>query len=55
MMAMVSRFGGEQQLLHDMIEAGELGDIYYAKTAYIRRRGTPLGWFTDTKKSRAGR
>lgn len=54
MMAMVSRFGGEQQLLHDMIEAGELGDIYYAKTAYIRRRGTPLGWFTDTKKSGGG-
>lgn len=54
MMAMVSRFGAEFQLLHNMIEAGELGEIYYAKTGYIRRRGTPIGWFTDTKKSGGG-
>ncbi|MDW7656540.1 MAG: Gfo/Idh/MocA family oxidoreductase [Bacillota bacterium] len=54
MMAMVNRFGGEQFLLKEMIEAGDLGDIYYAKTAYVRRRGTPLGWFTDLKKSGGG-
>lgn len=54
MMAMVSRFGEEQLLLHQMVEAGDLGEIYYAKTAYIRRRGTPLGWFTDTSKAGGG-
>lgn len=54
MMAMVSRFDAEKQLLHEMVEDGDLGDIYYAKTAMIRRRGTPVGWFTDLKKSGGG-
>ena len=54
MVAMVSRFGSEAQLLKAMIEQGELGHIYFAKTAYLRRRGTPVGWFTDRKKSGGG-
>lgn len=54
MMAMVSRFRAEIQMLHEMIKAGELGEIYYAKTGYIRRRGTPIGWFTDRAKSGGG-
>lgn len=54
MMAMVSRFSGEKQLLKKMVDDGDLGDIYYAKTAYIRRRGTPIGWFTDITKSGGG-
>ncbi len=54
MMAMVSRFAPEKQLLKEMIDAGDLGDIYYAKTAAVRRRGTPIGWFTDLKKSGGG-
>jgi len=54
MMAMVFRFSAESTLLHQMTEAGELGDIYYAKTGYIRRRGTPIGWFTDMSKSGGG-
>ncbi|NLM76866.1 MAG: Gfo/Idh/MocA family oxidoreductase [Ruminococcaceae bacterium] len=54
MMAMVSRFSNEPLLLNEMVQAGELGDIYYAKTAYVRRRGTPLGWFTDRSKSGGG-
>lgn len=54
MMAMVSRFGPEVQLLKEKIEAGELGQIYLAKTGYLRRRGTPIGWFTDSSKSGGG-
>jgi predicted dehydrogenase len=54
MMAMPSRFRAEASLLHKMIDAGELGDIYYAKTGYVRRRGTPIGWFTDRSKSGGG-
>ena len=54
MMAMVTRYGAEVQLLHQMQENGELGEIYYAKTGYVRRRGTPLGWFTDKTKSGGG-
>ena len=54
MMAMVTRFGAESMLVHQMQEAGELGEIYYAKTGYVRRRGTPIGWFTDVSKSGGG-
>ncbi|MDR0456823.1 MAG: Gfo/Idh/MocA family oxidoreductase [Treponema sp.] len=54
MMAMVSRFGAETMMLHDMEKAGELGDVYYGKTGYVRRRGTPIGWFTDVSKSGGG-
>ena len=54
MMAMPSRFNADAMLLHEMQQSGELGDIYYAKTGRIRRRGTPVGWFTDLSKSGGG-
>ena len=54
MLAVPTRYSAEAQLLREMVDAGKLGDIYYAKTAYIRRRGTPVGWFTDTTKSGGG-
>lgn len=54
MMAMVTRYGAEPQYVHALQEQGKLGDIIFAKTAYTRRRGTPIGWFTDTKKSGGG-
>lgn len=54
MMAMPRRFFADVQYLHGMVEAGLMGEIYYAKTSMLRRRGTPLGWFTDTKKSGGG-
>ncbi|MBO5913751.1 MAG: Gfo/Idh/MocA family oxidoreductase [Clostridia bacterium] len=54
MLAVPSRFGYENMYLRDMYDNGELGEVYYAKTSYIRRRGTPLGWFTDKKTSGGG-
>lgn len=54
MLAVMSRFHNDTQLLKELIDDGKLGDIYYAKTAYVRRRGTPLGWFTDTAKAGGG-
>lgn len=54
MMAMVSRFTSEAALLHEMVKTGELGDVYYAKTGIVRRRGTPIGWFTDRSKAGGG-
>ena len=54
MMAMVSRFSSEAVMFKSMAEAGEFGDIYYAKTGIIRRRGTPKGWFTDLSKAGGG-
>lgn len=54
MMAMPRRFMSEVAYLHHKMESGSMGDIYYAKTSMLRRRGTPLGWFTDTAKSGGG-
>ena len=54
MLAVCTRYSPQVQLLKQMITEGKLGDIYYAKTAYTRRRGTPKGWFTDTRKSGGG-
>ena len=54
MLAVCTRYSPQAQLLKHMVEEGKLGDIYFAKTTYTRRRGTPRGWFTDTKKSGGG-
>ncbi|MCR4621006.1 MAG: Gfo/Idh/MocA family oxidoreductase [Clostridiales bacterium] len=54
MLAVPTRYSSQAMLLREMVDAGKLGDIYYAKTAYTRRRGTPIGWFTDTRKSGGG-
>ncbi|MFA5858643.1 MAG: Gfo/Idh/MocA family oxidoreductase [Elusimicrobiota bacterium] len=50
------RFSNEAQLLKRLIIGGELGEIYYAKTGAIRRRGIPGwgGWFTNKKLSGGG-
>jgi predicted dehydrogenase len=55
MVAFQSRFGPEAQVLKEYIDAGELGDIYYAHAASLRRRGIP-GWgvFTIKALSRGG-
>ena len=54
MLAVPTRYTSQAMLLREMVDKGELGDIYYGKTAYTRRRGTPTGWFTDTSKSGGG-
>jgi predicted dehydrogenase len=54
MTAFNNRFRGDTQVLKRFIENGDLGEIYFAKTGWIRRKGIPgIGsWFT--KKSLAG-
>lgn len=54
MMGFVSRFIGEVVAMKEQIDAGNIGDICYARSSYLRRRGTPLGWFTDKSKSGGG-
>jgi len=43
MMGFVNRFRAESKVIKALAEEGKFGDIYYAKTGIIRRRGTPLG------------
>ncbi len=54
MMGFVNRFREDAQYIRHMADAGKFGDIYYANASLRRRRGTPLGWFTDTAKSGGG-
>ncbi len=54
MMGFVNRFRSDSQVIKTMQEAGKLGEVYYAKAGWFRRRGTPLGWFTDLSKSGGG-
>ena len=55
MYALVQRFDGSTQRLKQLIREGTLGEVYFGKAGYVRRRGIPIGkegWFVD--KARAG-
>jgi predicted dehydrogenase len=54
MMGFVNRFRGDSKVIKGLAEAGRFGDIYYSKAGWLRRRGTPLGWFTDLSKAGGG-
>ena len=66
MIGMSQRFKPQSLALHGLVERGELGDVYYARTTWIRRRGTPVihfssggsmgrgAWFVDKEKAGAG-
>lgn len=54
MVGFVRRFGNDAAVARDFIEAGNLGDIYYAKAVYLRRNGCPGGWFADKSLSGGG-
>ena len=56
MMAFNNRFRGDTQHLKKCIENGDLGEIYYAKTGWVRRKGIPGmgGWFTTKAMSGGG-
>ncbi|NHN28263.1 Gfo/Idh/MocA family protein [Paenibacillus agricola] len=50
----VRRHGMNVQILRKFIDAGELGEIYYAKASSLRRLGNPGGWFSDSERSGGG-
>ena len=54
MMAFVNRFRQESILINEFREQGRFGEIYHARCGWIRRRGTPSGWFTSKAKSGGG-
>ncbi len=56
MMGMNNRYRGDTQLLKKYIDAGELGDLYYGKCGWVRRKGVPGmgGWFTTKAVSGGG-
>ena len=57
MYALVQRFDGSTQRLKQLVRDGELGEIYFGKAGYVRRRGVPVGkegWFVDKERSGGG-
>lgn len=54
MVALNNRFRGDTSVLRQFIEARELGDIYYGKTAWLRRSGIPGGWFRLKEQAGGG-
>ena len=49
-----NRFRPDVQRLKQFVDAGDLGAVYYARTGFVRRRGTPFGWFTVKEESGGG-
>ena len=54
MIGFVRRYGNDCELLKDFISTGYFGDLYYAKATYLRRKGSPGGWFGDKSRSGGG-
>ena len=54
MIGFVMRFGDETKITQDFIDNGYLGDIYYSKATYLRRHGSPGGWFSNKELSAGG-
>ncbi len=56
MMAFSTRFSTIPQALKPIIERGELGEIYFAKAMFLRRKGIPGygSWFTQKELAGGG-
>ena len=50
----VRRFSSNAKVLKSFVDAGELGEIYFAKATNVRRIGNPGGWFADSERSGGG-
>jgi predicted dehydrogenase len=53
---MVRRQGTDAQIVRELVEKGEFGDIYHMRAVLLRRRGIPGlgGWFTTKAQSGGG-
>lgn len=54
MIGLVCRFKTISQRLRQMIQEGRLGEIYYGRAQYLRKNGSPGGWFTQKERSGGG-
>jgi predicted dehydrogenase len=50
----VRRYDDNAQLLREMADRGDFGEIYFAKASTLRRLGNPGGWFSDIERSGGG-
>ena len=54
MLAVPLRYEKAAAHIRGLVDQGVLGDVYYGKTAYVRQRGIPDGWFSCTKYAGGG-
>lgn len=54
MVGLVKRFGTDLKIIEDLKEKDFFGEIYHMKSKYIRRYGSPGGWFSDKARSGGG-
>ncbi len=54
MLGFVRRFGKDIQILRDLKHDNFFGELYYMKSQYLRRSGSPGGWFGDKARSGGG-
>lgn len=54
MIGFVRRYGNDCTILKDFVDNGYFGDIYYTKATYLRRNGSPGGWFGNKEFSAGG-
>lgn len=54
MIGFVCRFDPESLITKDFIDHGFTGDLYYSKATYLRRHGSPGGWFSNKSLSGGG-
>lgn len=50
----VCRFEQSVSVIQDFQKHDYFGDFYYAKAVYLRRNGSPGGWFSDKERSSGG-
>ncbi len=54
MIGFTRRFDSDTAILQKFIDSGQLGELYYLKASYLRRHGSPGGWFGDFSRSGGG-
>lgn len=54
MVGFVRRYGNDCRILKEFVDQGYFGDIYYSKATYLRRNGSPGGWFGMKEFSAGG-
>jgi predicted dehydrogenase len=54
MIGFVMRFTDEGKIAKEFVDEDYLGDIYYARAHYVRRHGSPGGWFANKELSGGG-
>ncbi len=53
-LAVPLRYQKKAVYVRELVDRGAFGDVFYGRTAYVRQRGIPGGWFSCSKYSGGG-